>query len=613
MTEYITQPGQYQYNMPKSSQATDHTMSGIPPGGDRRDPKRIDRRRSPALKGHLELLARMSGHLAVTLNIEDTIQKALELIASYVNAEAGSLFLLNENGTQLICKASVGPVNVRGLTLKADEGIVGQCVTANESSMVRDVSTDPDFARSVDAATGFRTRSILCAPMSVQGVCIGAIELINKKDDSQLFSDPDLMMLRTLGSAAALAIRNARMAEELVEQERVSRELELASEMQRSLLPEDRPAPFPVHGVNLPAREVSGDFYDFYELGDGRMYFSLGDVSGKGMDAALLMSKTASLFRCLGKTIDEPATLLATINRELCETAIHGMFVTMVCGILDPASGDIKLANAGHEPPLIHAADGHFSAIPASAPPLGILPLGVVDNDIRNEVFNLAGGTLYVFTDGVTEGDIGGGLRLEVEGFRKIITAGANAPLAERIDAVISSLKGAGRKQHDDITVLAVEDPAAARQAGEHGGRLRSVVTLTFLSCPEELARVRDAVRDSCRNCGCPDAVTQDLVIAIGEASQNIVRHAYRDSDDSPATLEILCGDGILEFHLRDTAPPVDEQALKPVWPEKVQAGGIGLCLIHDIMDEVEYLPVRGGRGNRLRMVKNFERDNNET
>ncbi len=588
-------------------------MSGIPPGGVRRDPERVDRRSSPALKGHLELLARMSGHLAVTLNIEDTIQKALELIVSYVNAEAGSLFLLDDNGTQLICKASVGPVNVSGLTLKSDEGIVGQCVTAHESNMVRDVSTDPDFAQSVDAVTGFHTRSILCTPMSVQGVCIGAIELINKKDASLLFSEPDLMMLKTLASAAGLAIRNARMAEELVEQERVSRELELASEMQRSLLPEARPEPFPLHGVNLPAHEVSGDFYDFYELGDGRIYFSLGDVSGKGMDAALLMSKTASLFRCLGKTIDEPATLLVTINRELCETSIHGMFVTMVCGILDTASGEIKLANAGHEPPLIHDADGSFSSIPASAPPLGILPLKVDEHDIRDEIFTLAGGTLYIFTDGVTEGDIGNGQRLGVEGFKEIITGKADAPLAARIDAVISSLKGSGRKRHDDITVLAVEDPAAGRQAREGSAPLRSISTLTFLSSPEELARVREAVRETCQTCGCPQAVTRDLLIAVGEASQNIVRHAYKDSDDSPATLEILCGEGILEFHLRDMAPPVDRQILEPVWPEEVQAGGIGLCLIHDIMDEVEYLPVESGTGNRLRMAKHFERDNNET
>ena len=96
-------------------------MTGIPPGSDRRDPERVDRRSSPALKGHLELLAKMSGHLAVTLNIDDTIHKALELIVGYVNAEAGSLFLLDENGTELICKASVGPVDILEVEILATD------------------------------------------------------------------------------------------------------------------------------------------------------------------------------------------------------------------------------------------------------------------------------------------------------------------------------------------------------------------------------------------------------------------------------------------------------------------------------------------------------------
>jgi len=433
-------------------------MSKLPPGGDRRDPERFDRRKHPPLSGHLELLAKMSGHLAVTLNIEETIQKALELIVKFVKAEAGSLFLLEDNATRLTCKANVGPVDISGITLKADEGIVGQCVTWNVSRMVRDVSQDPNFDQSVDESTGFHTRSILCTPMTVNDNKLGAIELINKKDGNGLFSDPDLMMLKTLASAAALAIRNARMAENLVEQERVSREMELATEMQRSLLPEARPAPFPLHGVNLPAHEVSGDFYDFYELDDGRIYFSLGDVSGKGMDAALLMSKTASLFRCLGKTIHEPATLLATINRELCETAIHGMFVTMVCGILDPATGDIKLANAGHEPPLLHEPHGTFSPLPASAPPLGILPLAAGETGIRDETFNLNGGTLYIYTDGVTEGVLGNGSRLEAEGFMKIIAERAGNPAESRINSVVARLKESGQRRHDDITIMTVED-----------------------------------------------------------------------------------------------------------------------------------------------------------
>ena len=587
-------------------------MKNLPPGGDRRDPHRLDRRKAPALTGHLELLAKMSGHLAVTLNIEDTIEKALELITKYVNAEAGSLFLLGDDGLHLTCKASVGPVDIRGITLKADEGIVGQCVSANMSRMVRDVGEAANFAQSVDESTGFRTRSILCSPMSTQNIRLGAIELINKKDGDGLFSETDLMMLQTLTAAAALALRNARMAEALLQQERVNRDLELAIEMQRSLLPAPRPAAFPVCGVNLPAYEVSGDFYDFFELDNGRIYFSLGDVSGKGMDAALLMSKTASLFRCMGKTVHDPGVLLATINRELCETAIHGMFVTMVCGVLDTATGGVRLANAGHEPPLIHRANGGFTPVPASAPPLGILPLEVGAGGIQEELFTLDGGTLYIFTDGVTEGRLNTGERLAVRGFKEIILRHADDPAAKRIQSVVSMLGDSGEQRHDDITILAVEDPSRPMTNHDTGCGAEPLVSLTFPARAEELQPVREVVRETCEKCGCPQALAQDLVIAIGEACQNVVRHAYKDIDDGMATLNIFCEDGVLEFCLKDTAPPVDREKVKPVWPTEVHPGGLGLCLIHDIMDRVEYLPAPSGRGNLLRMVKFFKRTSDE-
>lgn len=584
-------------------------MNSIPPGGDRRDPYRFDRRKSARSPGYLELLSKMSGHLAVTLNIEETIQKALDLIVQFVKAEGGSLFMLEEKLDRLVCRASAGPVDIRGISLKAGEGIVGQCVTSGVSRIVRDVSGDPDFASSVDEATGFRTRSILCAPLQVQNEKIGAIELVNKHSEDGLFSDPDLLMLQTLASAAALAIHNAHMAEELVEQERVTRELELATQMQRSLLPESRGPDYPVCGVNLPAYEMSGDFYDFFELPDGRIYFSLGDVSGKGMDAALLMSKTASLFRCLGKTIHEPEVLLATINAELCETAIHGMFVTMVCGILDPATGEVQLASAGHEPVQVQRPDGSFVEIRASAPPLGIVPQAPGGNGIRKETCHLDCGTLYIYTDGVTEGLRGDGNHLKAEGFKAIIREHAASPPAERIAAVVSALKNPGRKRHDDITLLAVDDSGRCRQ-GEHMINAENLVTRhTFAAHPEELHGVREAVARACTTCHCGQALSTDLIIAVGEACQNVVRHAYKGREDGEATLEIYCKDGILEIRLLDSAPPVDQEKVKPKWPEELAPGGLGVCLIHDIMDEVEYLPAPAERGNLLRMMKRINRD----
>jgi sigma-B regulation protein RsbU (phosphoserine phosphatase) len=585
-------------------------MNNTPPGKDRRDPGRFDRRSSSNVSGHLELLSKMSGHLAVTLNIEETVQKALDLIVQFVKAEGGALFMLQDKGRSLVCKASAGPVDIRGISLKAGEGIVGQCVSENSSRIVKDVQQDPNFDHSVDVSTGFQTRSILCTPMSVHKHRIGAIELVNKSDDSGLFSDTDLLMLQSLASAAALAINNAHMAEHLVEQERVNRELELATEMQRSLLPTSRPPPFPACGINLPAYEMSGDFYDFFELNDGRIYFSLGDVSGKGMDAALLMSKTASLFRCLGKTLHEPNVLLATINEELCETAIHGMFVTMTCGLFDPATGEVQLANAGHEPPLLHARDGSFTPIPASAPPLGIVPLVAGDSGIRNETFNMGGGTLYIFTDGVTEGNLKDGSRLGINGFTRIIRERHDLPVADRLATIVSVLGDTGRKRHDDITLIAIDasTPCLTGDTQHNEGTL--IARHTFPARADALQAVREVVSKACDDCGCTRSMATDIVIAVGEACQNVVRHAYKGTEGGEATLEIYCKTGIIEFHLQDSAPPVEPEKLKPEWPEKPGPGGLGICLIHDIMDQVEYLPVPSGQGNLLRMVKFIERNN---
>jgi sigma-B regulation protein RsbU (phosphoserine phosphatase) len=589
-------------------------MAKIPPGGDRRSPLAFDRRKSTAVSNHLELLSKMSGHLAVTLNLDETIQKALDLIVKFVQAEGGALFLLEEKFSTLVCKASAGPVDIRGIRVKSGEGVVGQCVTHNTSRIVKDVRQDANFDHSVDESTGFQTRSILCTPMTVNKQKVGAIELVNKRTEDGLFSDTDLLMLQTLASAAALAINNAHMAEELVEQERVSRELELATEMQRSLLP-DKPADsFPVFGINLPANEMSGDFYDFFRLDDGRIYFSLGDVSGKGMDAALLMSKTASLFRCLGKTIHEPNVLLATINRELCETAIHGMFVTMVCGLLDTRTGAVTMANAGHEPPLIHARDGTYTALPASAPPLGIMSLQAGDSGIRAETFHLHGGTLYIFTDGVTEGCLEDGSRLGRAGFQEIIREGSELPIAARLEAVVSVLSDTGRKRHDDITLLAVEDARPELRHKVASNEPEMIARHTFPARADALHSVREVVHNACDACGCAPEDATDIIIAVGEACQNVVRHAYKGYDEGDATLEIYCKDGILEFRLQDSARPVDQEKIKPVWPKELGPGGLGVCLIHDIMDKVEYLSPPKDQGNLLRMVKFIKRKNsNET
>lgn len=562
---------------------------------------------------HLELLADMGRDFATSLDLEATLSRAVERITDYVDAEAGALFMLSECGELLKCDACIGPVEITGLEIAADQGIVGFCVKNDAGRIVRDVSKDPDFNAAVDDETGFKTRSILCAPMSVKGERIGAIELINKRGGDGLFDDDDLHLLQALSVSAGLAVLNARMAAELVEQERVKRELELAAEIQRSLLPEEKESDFPVKGVNLPARVVSGDFYDFYPLDDGRVAFTLGDVSGKGMNAALMMAKTASLLRCLGKAIKEPGRLLTLVNEEVAETATRGMFVTLVHGVYDPESGYVRLANAGHEPPLVLSRDGEFMAIEAEAPPLGISPALLDEDGFPETELNLNGGRLFVFTDGVTEGYIDDGVELGIDGLKDMMTAAKDGDVQALLNSVRERIGGEGRVLRDDVTIIAIDDgaqshaadiPSGAAEPGATDAPGEKIFQLRVTAKANRLRLIRNAVRETAVFCGFSERDTGDIVLAVDEACQNVIRHAYGHEGEGDISIEFRHRPDAMILLIRDFADPVDISKIKPRDLDDLRPGGLGTHLIGEVMDEVDFLPPPIDGGNLLRLVK---------
>lgn len=414
---------------------------------------------------HLELLVAITQEFAASLDVGETLKTAADRVRQLLDAEAASLFLLQDD--RLLCRACSGPIDITGMTLDKDQGIVGKTVRERRPLMVRDVGSDPDFSGAVDQQTGFVTRSILSVPLCVKEYCLGALELINKKSGDGLFDEPDRDLLMALAALAALAIHNARMALALVEQERMRQELELARAIQRRLLPAALPEPGCVAGINIPAREVSGDFFGYLPLADGRIAFNLGDVAGKGMDAALLMAKTSSLLRYLSKQAADPARMLAQVNDELCETAALGKFVTLVAGLYCPASGRVMLANAGHQPPLLHTRDDRFIEYPAASPPLGILP----NIDFPTTEFGIDDGCLYLFTDGLTEARDPSGNQLGLDGAKARIRATAGLAANQRLAAITESIQGPTTRQHDDITLLVIEPVgrAAGAQPDEAG------------------------------------------------------------------------------------------------------------------------------------------------
>jgi len=541
------------------------------------------------LDQQLALLARMTQEFTTSLDIEDTLNNAIKQMMEYMHAEAASIFLLENDDTELVCRTCAGPIQLTGLRLPADHGIIGNTVKQNKVQMVLDVSTDPDFTAQVDEQTGFTTRSILCAPLTVKDKKLGAIELINKKSDNGLFVEDDQHILTALAASAALAIHNAAMASALIEQERIQHELELAREIQANLLPTAEPDDFSVHGYNLPMREVSGDFYDYFSLPDGRIVFNLADVSGKGMNASLLMAKTSSLFHCLGKTQTSPGLLMKMINNEVHENSTRGMFVTMVGGIFDPASNEILLANAGHQPPMLQYADGHFEEILGQSPPLGIMP----DVEFPETSFNLDNGTLYIYTDGVTESQQDGKM-LGEEGFQSMINAHRDKPVTARIAAMFESLQREGRELHDDVTVLVIENKPQTPS-----------LSLTVPAKASYLKQLRDSARDVVMTAGSNKEQADSIILAISEAASNVIKHAYKD-DEGNIELNIHVDTHItpsqLVITLRDYAETIDINEIRSRALDDVRPGGLGVHFMKQLMDNLVYTVPEDGRGNRLEM-----------
>ncbi|OOY52425.1 ATP-binding SpoIIE family protein phosphatase [Solemya velum gill symbiont] len=544
-------------------------------------------------QAHIEVLADMAQSFAESLDIDDTLRTALRKTMQYLDAEAGSVFLLVDNDEILECRASEGPVDITGLRLPAGQGIVGQTVQENDTLIIRDVSKSKSFNVAVDEDTGFQTRSILCAPLTVRGERLGALELINKQGSDGLFSDRDRSFLSALASSAALAMLNARMAADLVEQEKVRKELEMAREIQNSLLPPMPPQDAPIHGLNIPARGVSGDLYLFFPLSNGRLFFALGDVSGKGIHAALFMAKTVSLIRALAKLEHSPGKLFARLNDEIRETASRGMFITLAAGTFDPASGKVCMTNAGHEPPLFRNIDGEYVAYPADAPPLGILP----DLVFEEVEIMLEGGALYLFTDGMTEGFDSEGQALGVAGVKAAIEQHQNLNPQARIQAMVEPLTDTDTQLRDDITLLVVEHQP-----------IQVLAKIEVSALPTNLKGLRDGLREVLVENEIDKALVEKLVLAVGEAVMNVVQHGFDEGGaEGRITLEVCKErDGLL-FRLMDNAPSMDPAEVTPRDLDDIRPGGLGTHFIRELMDSVEFMPPPAGSGNLLEMRKRIE------
>ena len=405
----------------------------------------------------LAIVTQMNQEFAKSLDLKETLQNSLEVIIKRINAQAANIFLIDEKKQTFQCIASKHQAYLEDFEIPITQGVMGKAAVMKKCIRVGDVRKDvreiAEFYFDLDNKTNFTTYSVLCSPLIVSNDCIGVIHCLNKKTNNKLFEENDRKLLETLSGPAALAIRNAKMAKDLVDKNRMQKEIEIVGEIQKTLLSQNIKGNFPIAGINIPAKVVSGDFYNFAELTKGVYGFGVADVSGKGIKSSLLMSKASSLYRCLSKTNFSAADLLNVLNSEICETTSRGMFVTMLIGIYDSNKKELRLANAGHEPPLIYSEDGNFSNVEDAGPPLGIAP----KFKFKETKINFSNSSMYIFTDGITEiKDINGNM-LESDGFKNYIQKYQNVTNHERLHKIVEDIIKSGRVQRDDLTIVVVD------------------------------------------------------------------------------------------------------------------------------------------------------------
>lgn len=355
----------------------------------------------------LEILLRISKSLGQEIQLDPLLKLMVSEVTAAMQAERSTLFLVDRrNPGELVSRVAEG-VGSREIRVRFGLGIAGTTAETRRTINIPDAYQDSRFNPAFDKSSGFRTRSILATPIIGQNDrLLGIVQVLNKKSGGA-FTGEDEQFLDAICTHLGIALERAEMVEAYLQTQLVTKSLELAREIQMGLVPKDFPAlpeltEVDIFATMIPALEVGGDLYDFFPLDRTHLCFIIGDVSDKGIPAALFMAMARTAFKISAvASPDSIALTLERVNQFLCESNQSQMFVTALAGILDLETGRVEYADGGHEPPFIRKHSGAVEKVEkVGGIALGFLP----DHKFRSGTLQLSpGDALVLYTDGVTE------------------------------------------------------------------------------------------------------------------------------------------------------------------------------------------------------------------
>jgi sigma-B regulation protein RsbU (phosphoserine phosphatase) len=350
----------------------------------------------------LTTLYRISQTFNSSLDLDEVLNRVMDEVIKITHGERGFLMLCEPDGSMSF-KAARGldQQTIASPEFQISRGVVERVANEGKSILTSDAQTD-EWLRSRESVRALNLRAVLAVPIQLKEVCKGVI-YVDNRIQTGIFRPADIELLEGIASSAAIAIENARLYQLAVEKGRLERELQVARDVQSNLIPRTTPQ---VDGWDFaalwkPARQVSGDFYDFIPLNQDKIGIVIADVTDKGMPAALFMAHARSIIRASVVGPYPPAEAMASANHLICTDPTEGMFVSLFYAQLDPGKNELTYVNAGHNPPLHYrSALKDLIELPRTG-----FPLGIEDGSTYEQgtIHFQNGDFLFMYTDGVTE------------------------------------------------------------------------------------------------------------------------------------------------------------------------------------------------------------------
>ena len=403
----------------------------------------------------LAMLYRISQTFNSTLDLREVLDRVMDEVVAVTRAERGFLMLRGHDGSlEFRTARGIEQRTIEEPEFQISRGIVDRVALEGRPLLTSDAQLDPLLGERASVRL-LGLRAILCVPLEVKGKVVGVV-YVDSRIQSGVFSPDDLDLLAGIASSAAIAIDNARLYQVAVEKGRMERELQVAREVQASLIPQSAPL---VEGWEFagwwqPAREVSGDFYDYPFFGDGHQGLLIGDVTDKGMPAALFMAHSRSIVRASAAAAADPLGAIRNANASLCAQTTNGMFVTLCLAHFEPGSGRLTYVNAGHNPPL------HWDSLKKGWKPFerSGLPLAIDPQAeyTQHTVDARPGDALVFYTDGVTDATNLADEFFGRERLLEVLGAHAGRPAAEQGDRLRQTLAAfiGPAALYDDVTFV---------------------------------------------------------------------------------------------------------------------------------------------------------------